>query len=120
MIQAMLREKPQSYDERYLSKIGTAHSPLPNVPKIACDDIMAGAIALLSDQDVESMTREDMVDTVWSARDVPHSPVKAETIEGLDDLRLRRVLYHVRRWARNRINEQSKEKGWTPYFRDRF
>jgi hypothetical protein len=119
MIQVAVTEKPKGYDERYLSKFVGTRSEV-SAPRIACDDIMAGAIALLSDQEIASMNRDDLLDIVRAGGGVQHSPVKTDQIDGFDDDRLRRVLFHVRRWMRTRVNEQSREKGWTPFFRDRF
>lgn len=120
MIQAVANDKPLFFNERYPYQHGGTLCAPSNVSRIVCDDIMAAAIALLSDQEIESMTREDMLDTARAARHVPRSPVKAEQIGGIDDSGLRRVLFHVRRWMRNRVDEQSKERGWAPYFRERF
>jgi len=111
MIQSVASEKRRVHDEYYLPKL---QAP----PRMACDDVMTAAIAMLSDNEVEWLTREDILHTIWSARNVPRSPVKAEQITGLDDARLRRVLYHVRRWMRKRIDELSSERGWTPFFGD--
>lgn len=87
-----------------------------NTPRIVCDDIIAGAIALLSDNEVALMTRQDLLDIIKAARDVPRFTMYAGHLTVLDDEYLRRVVYTIRCCMRSRCNEQSLERGLAPYF----
>lgn len=83
---------------------------------MACDDPMAAGIALVSDFEIERMSRDDLYDAIRGAQQVRHCPARAERIADLGERDLRRVMYLLRRWMRTRINKQSSERGWVPYF----
>ena len=114
-IQAGPNDTNQQSDQSHQSNLSTTSG----TAKIACDDVVTGAIALVSDQEIQMMTREDMLDTIRAAQQVRHSPVEPERIDELDDSALRRVMHLVRRWMRGHVNELSIDKGLTPYFHDR-
>jgi len=99
-----------------MPNLGFARRRESSAPRIACDDTIAAAIALISDEDIAGMKRNDLIDAVQAAQTAPRSPVRSEKIADLDERALRRVMHLVRRWMRIRINQQTAEKGWTPYF----
>jgi len=113
---------------RFASEVSNLHHPSKRevslrvenrAPRIACDDPMAAALALVSDFDIERMTRDDLIDAIRGAQQVRHCPARAERIVDLEENDLRRVMYLVRRWMRSRLDKQSTERGMVPYFRDR-
>lgn len=118
MIQATFAFGGNQYVSHQFSRFPEDRIGCPTETKIVCDDIMVIAIAMLSDEEVEAMTHDDLVDAVRAARNVPQFPIEPERIAHRDNGHLRRVLYAVRRWMRTRCNEQTRERGWMPFFRD--
>jgi hypothetical protein len=85
--------------------------------RIASHDTVTTAIALLSDNEIESMDRSDLLDGIRIAQ--TRQPLAAtRPINDLDDTRLRWVMYLVRLKSRMQVDENSTEKGWVAYFGD--
>lgn len=78
-------------------------------------NLILSAIAMLSDQEITLMNREDLLDALRMAQSA--SPRSQE--RNLDDMEvteLRRVLAIVRENFREQINRRSTPKIWSPEF----
>lgn len=118
MIQSYAPPMTSRFDKRQLSNVKAAPQSV-TATRIISDDIMATAIALLTDQEIQTMTCEDMLDTLRGAAGIRQSPVKLDSVTGLDEPSLRKVMYLLRRGIRTRLNQQSVAKGFNAFFRDR-
>jgi hypothetical protein len=86
-------------------------------PQIFSTDIVECAIALLSDREIASMPRDDLLDMVRLINSRRPS-LDRLLLVNLDDVTLQRVLILLRRTLRARIDLQSRRQGWTPYFNE--
>lgn len=117
MIQSYAPPMTPRFDKRHLSNVKAASQSV-TATRIISDDIMATAISLLTDQEIQTMTREDMLDALHATAGTRQSPVKFDGIAVLDEPSLRKVMYLLRRGIRTRLNRQSAEKGFNAFFRD--
>lgn len=78
-------------------------------------NLVVSAITMLSDQDIELMNREDVLDVLRMARS--HCPLSEEkNFLNMNVTELRRVLAIVREYFRKQMNRQSPAKTWSPEF----
>lgn len=77
--------------------------------------LIASAIAMLSDREIQSMNPEDLLDALRMAQLTRPTP-EFKNILNIDVSELRRILAIVREHFREQMNQQLSRKKWSPEF----
>lgn len=78
-------------------------------------NLILSAIAMLSDYEIQLMSRKDLLDALRMARTAwPRSD--GRNVDNLDTAELKRLLAIVREYFRKQVNWQSTAKTWSPEF----
>lgn len=78
-------------------------------------NLVLSAITMLSDKEISSMSREDLLDVLRMARS-PWPRMNPGNIDDMDVPGLKRVLVIVREYFREQMNRRSISKDWKPEF----
>lgn len=94
-------------------------SPSSHVP-LRRRNLVLSAVAMLSDQEIELMNREDLLNVLQMARSVSPRSVSPRSeernIDNMEVPELRSALAIVREYFRKQVNQQSAAKRWSPEF----
>jgi|GEM_PF-6842557 len=99
-----------------------AHNIIGGKPQAHCvslaqrtHDLIRSAIAMLSDQEIKLISRQDLFDALRMAQSAS-PPSETRNIDQMEVVELRRTLAIVRECFRKQLDRQSSAKPWRPEF----